>query len=351
MSCKLCKDHKADKRGSHIASLFIIASMLANEGKARVKGITAVVSSSSLLNVHFERGVLPEKINDLFGRDLTDNEIQNNLNPLVQDYFLCTNCEDKLQRLEDLVASEVYSKLDTFNKQSVKGNSIIQLLPFHYKALQLLLLSIVWRGSVVQYANFELRPPLEEKIRIKLIHLLSLEKSKLIASINEDIETEDEFVMLTCLQSDIGNSESKTGNIVNFYNIANSPYYITINEFVICLYDNDKSVNATPQGYFGFEKNFTPALVKELNGSNSLLLIEQINWLEWLRNMFKESSKEFMEYYRRLFVDLYKEVTKTDPTDSIVDRFMFKLGDSEDRGDRYTHHHFAEVALGVIKGL
>lgn len=100
--CALCRIAEADKTGSHLAPNFMIHGMFSFDGKGRRN---REISMRDGLNsgermIYYGPEVSPEAINSDRGRDLTDEELEENVNNLVCDNLFCKSCEDRFGTLE-----------------------------------------------------------------------------------------------------------------------------------------------------------------------------------------------------------------------------------------------------------
>lgn len=73
--CELCKQNKADKKGSHIIPNFLIQSSFAKNGKEG-RGNEMIFPINIVSDFRFGRNVLPERIHEVIGRELKDEEIE-----------------------------------------------------------------------------------------------------------------------------------------------------------------------------------------------------------------------------------------------------------------------------------
>ena len=105
--CALCREAEADKTGSHLAPNFMIHGMFSFDGKGRRN---REISMRDYLNtsermVYYGPEVSPDAINADHGGDLTDEELEENVNNLVCDYLFCKACEDRFGILETYYAT------------------------------------------------------------------------------------------------------------------------------------------------------------------------------------------------------------------------------------------------------
>lgn len=100
--CALCREAEADKTGSHLAPNFMIHGMFSFDGKGRRN---REISMRDHLNtsermVYYGPEVSPDAINADHGGDLTDEELEENVNNLVCDHLFCNTCENRFEILE-----------------------------------------------------------------------------------------------------------------------------------------------------------------------------------------------------------------------------------------------------------
>lgn len=139
--CALCRQAEADKTGSHLAPNFMIHSMFSFDGKGKRY---REISMRDDLNtgerqIYYGAEVSPEAIDADHGGDLTDEELEENVNNLVCDNLFCKRCEDRFGILETYYSS-FYS-----NWKHEEVNSRVAYLFW---------LSVFWRMCVGRMAIF-----------------------------------------------------------------------------------------------------------------------------------------------------------------------------------------------------
>lgn len=165
--CELCKQNKADKKGSHIIPNFLIQSSFAENGKEG-RGNEMIFPINIVSDFRFGRNVLPERIHEVIGRELKDEEIEKNVKtpiPYVKDYFLCTDCEKRLGGIETLYAESI-------SKAHSKNDYLENPIPPHLS--HLFWLSVIWRISVTNFGFKFQEAHIEEDIRDILNNTLSI---------------------------------------------------------------------------------------------------------------------------------------------------------------------------------
>ena len=85
--CSLCRNALADKTGSHLAPNFMIHGMFSFDGKGRRNREIAMRDGLNWGErmIYYGSEVSPEAINADHGGDLTDEELDENVNNLVCD--------------------------------------------------------------------------------------------------------------------------------------------------------------------------------------------------------------------------------------------------------------------------
>ena len=106
--CCLCRQNNANQTGSHILPFSLIKEAVNQEGKiSRDFEIAYSMSKNEFDENYFGRNVTPEKIKEEVGKEMTDKDVSQNINPFIKDNFLCSFCEKRLEKLESLFASSV----------------------------------------------------------------------------------------------------------------------------------------------------------------------------------------------------------------------------------------------------
>lgn len=350
--CKLCNENVADKTNSHIYSLFIIASCLTDEGKARDREIFGVNSQSSLSKFYLGRDVTPERIQELLGRQLSDSEIERNSNPFTMDHFLCTNCENRIQRLEDIVAKEVYNDIGKIENKHKDGKSYKPLSENKYYYLKYLFFSIIWRASVTKSGTFNLPINFEDRLKRMLTVNLSLNPDELKANILRSKEEIDYYPFVIFCQHDINNGEKKLNNFVNMYPYTSAPFYATINEFIICFYYKRKSLKNLPQKYFGLENLFSQSEFKAVDYSKAIRVLSEIEWNSWRDEVAKAGGKLLLLTIQNLFIQIHQGLYNQKPSHLILSGFMNKIVfDEEYSLGKYSVSHFSKVSWEYLNDL
>jgi len=241
-NCLLCKNAPADKTNSHIIPFFLIKTLVNEEGKTgRDKEVSFQIGSDNT-DVYFGRSVSTDAINETLGRDLTEEDIEKNINHYTQDNFLCSNCEKRLSYLESY-----YSKKGEINNLS-KGlvtNEVEVNLSFLFWA------SILWRISITDFPGPKLNLKEEKKLR-------NILNSCLGNSIEETKEkTQQNILLLKGFQTIIlfdPNGGNPTEKVCLAHPFHRFPYSLIINDYVVFFYFKSSHFNSLKQSLWGYEK-------------------------------------------------------------------------------------------------
>jgi hypothetical protein len=341
--CTLCKKDESLRKGSHVIPMFIISNLLSKEGKARDKEIGGTLSSKGFNQFTIGRDVSIEMIEELFGRELDDEDLKSNTNPFIFDYFLCNNCENRLGRIEDLVATEFYQKIKFLPIVKMQNGNFILLSKDQNSSVRLFFLSILWRASITNYGDFSLPNELNEKIRIILDSILSLDKNELKGNLKKQEDAIKQFTMCIIAQDPNDNSD-RTENFVNFDPDAFKPYFCTLNEFIIGIYSNNLSFNKPINKYLGVENIIYKSFFKNEKYEGKILVVS--NWQNIKENTKKKMAKIQFEKYSRYFSEIYLQKNNQTPTPIQIKDFMDELINGSDYTlDKYSVRKFAEVAI------
>ena len=145
--CALCRVNDADEVGSHLAPNFIIHKAFSFDGKGkRDHEISYLIHlNDPAESTYYARDVRRENIVNDLGHEMTDEELEQNINNLVYDNLFCKRCEKRFGILET-----EYSRFYNDGKM------------INARAAYLFWLSVFWRMSVGHMAiDMDIRDELE----------------------------------------------------------------------------------------------------------------------------------------------------------------------------------------------
>jgi len=340
MMCKLCKNKEADQTGAHIFNFALIREIYnPKDNKNRGKEIVYGISTKDFLNVYFGNGIQPEEIQQLKGRDLTDEEIEKNCNPFTVDNIWCRECEGKFKVLEDYFMDNLYLKLRNQNKVDNYNSSVIRLYIY----------SLYWRVSVTNYCNFKLSDKEESKLRSLLLYNAKgkVEETIELAGLNSrQIKKMPLIFNYQEPQDDI------TEHII-LADLRRNPYLLIINNVAFQLFFKDKLGQCEKKYYFGlndfgdFKKsinlNEEKLKITQINKSQSKDILNKVNFI-----IAKQKTSDF----KKLFIETHLHFFRVFPLDELIRSFMAKL--TNDRGKlahNYSFEHFVRTMYDFFADL
>lgn len=218
--CMLCRKKMADKTGSHMVPHFLIAKVFSYDGSTHRDKVMVQVDNLSEGNQghYFGAQVYGDTISEIIGRELTDEEVDNEIhktNALTIDYIFCKDCEDKFSVLESYYADILRGKIKDYPPA----------IPY------LFWISVMWRMSVGKMGTV-LETRHEEALRKILNSCLSLTRDGVVTegsrmghcaySLYEADDTRDEALGILGSHSPTIPYQALIGGfLINFYmNVA-----------------------------------------------------------------------------------------------------------------------------------
>lgn len=235
-NCLLCKENKANKKGSHIVPHFLLKRIENVDGKTGRDYELGFSIGEFNTDSHFGRAIQPEILEDVYGK-LSDNEIEKNQHPLVVDYVFCSSCETRFSKIEN-----EYSK--TLKKYSEKeyDSGIPAELGFLFWA------SILWRMSINKKSGVQLTKNENEILRRVLNRCLT----DTIATIDiKSMRTSKDLKKISYKLFRSPNYTDKHTTFLLLHPKFRNPYTLIINEFILL---------------FSFKNNFNDYLIKDCFG-------------------------------------------------------------------------------------
>jgi len=139
MKCKLCESNDLDNTGSHYITESIARTAVSEEGKkGRDNEIMYSFSISTLGQKFIGRNICADKIQELNGREMSDEEIEENENMLIDFNLVCRSCEKKFNPIETSFITEILrSKIEKHITES-----LLELDDRDYKVKSISVLSV-----------------------------------------------------------------------------------------------------------------------------------------------------------------------------------------------------------------
>jgi hypothetical protein len=227
--CKLCQDDPLENVGSHIFTESIIRTALNQDGytKRGDKEIIYEISPEKIGLDFVGSGVLPEKIEQITGKQLSEDDIEQNKNPFINRNLVCRKCERRFGYVESEFSSKIYSKIVKKHNAELKEDSCNYILFENDKWLGLQFVIInVWRASASNYSDWKLHHEHEEYLRQFILSTTADDVATIIAKTIENKDSIKDFHFV--LNYFIQESENFTENGV-LIDTWENPYFILLN--------------------------------------------------------------------------------------------------------------------------
>jgi hypothetical protein len=226
--CLLCKENEANKTNSHWIPAAMIKSMV---GKRNVEESYQFSNyQKDKLDVYYGRGNLKN----------TDPTIKQNHYSL--DYIFCSDCEEKLGKLESKVIPIIQDDIRLENKKAnykeliaKNGQTYKECLKLDNHIYRLFFYSVIWRYSLIYRLEDDIELISEEKEEELRIILEEYMNENL-----KDISTDVPDLSFQVYTAD--SFEDKTEGTVYSEDIYNDPLLIFANEYIILFYENGYAV-------------------------------------------------------------------------------------------------------------
>ncbi len=321
--CCLCKNNHPDNKGSHVVPLSILRNLVSKEsGNLRNRETSFTLSSLRNSSIYLgPQMTTPEKMTEIVGRVLTDEELSEQSNQFIRAYFLCTPCEKRFSVLEGFYSDKLLKTVNDF-RTSTKN---IDQITNNEDAYALFFLSVVWRMSVTSLANFKLTAQIENEIRAVLNDVLSEDKKQLLSNIAKAKEI---IMSWPIIYGIADTSIDEVYNVVTCEPNNNAPYSLIINEYILLIYLNEEFTKISPQSFFGLEN-----LVTHDNISNSKrLTLVKVTAQEYNQACEKLNDKILQQYFndgKFIFIEMYKKKKGEAPSEQLVNKciaFVWREG-------------------------
>lgn len=224
--CALCLENEATETNTHYLTDFITKRALNENGSNdRGKTLSFDKSTNNPFTTLSFKGISQEKLFEVLGREVTDEEIEKNKveTDFSVDRVFCPGCEKRFGTIETAFANKFLSKLRM--NASLEKASVVEFKK-DIKLFRLFWLMQVWRTAICT-EEVNLSADCSEKLR-KLIY----------EGLNANESEVKEFPLSITLLYSGTNAEDQTANDVGYSN-DKCPILIYMNEFVIQFYEDE----------------------------------------------------------------------------------------------------------------
>ena len=346
--CKLCNEREADKSGSHLITDYILRSMLVDgDTRRRSDRIISNRIDTFGTDLFLGRDINQDKVNELLGRDISDEELARNINHYTVDKIFCSACEDRFSHLESIFKTDVYDEIQSIDTTD-KSVGLSEDKTFVFKLFRL---SIFWRCSVVKFDTFSLDSKSERRIGSILNESLgnSVNDTKeLIKKNSSKINSEVLGVLY------VQNTDDYLSNIVFCNPFLNMPYQLVINDFYLFYYSKQGHVNAIKQSMYKLDNLFKIDDYVNLNNCVTIKIgiIPEKNFKDSRSYIYGLKTSSFLKNNIELFKDAYSLVLGESPSSEAIGSFVDDLVNKDDINvfERYkTDRILLKIKENIIK--
>lgn len=350
--CALCQANQATKKNSHILPHFLIKTAINKEGsKLRDYELTYSISENEFVDIFFGRSITLDTIEEYKGRELNEEELAKT-NPFAEDDLFCPACENKISKIEEYYAHQVYHPLLKKNftglKSDKKGNRIAQFDKVSQEIVLLFVYSIFFRCAVAKYHGFRLK-----KWERKFRKILNLYLDDSIEKIQQRLKAKAEkFLYLPFINTFFERPEGDdpTKGFVTILH-TETPYFIYLNEITFHLYMKEKQVGKSSASLFGLND-----IISHLEVINIRLQPFQVNiigeekYKKVLNVAFESMANRQMKFIKEAFIEVHKSIFRASPSLELIAYFVHIMLTQEiNQGERYGRESMAQAMFTSCK--
>ncbi len=284
--CCLCRTMPANKTGSHMVPNFLTHPTFSWDGKGKRfhEALNHDFLNASERNCRFYGREVPDWRFALGERkkEITEEDIENNINQLEYDNEFCSHCEDRFGVLES-----AYS-------QFYNG----QLKKIHPRVAYLFWLSVLWRmsmGSMSIFMDMNDELPLR-----KLLDDNMLDTTKKIEDSNTDL---GEW-KYTIFRAE-GLRDGDKG--ILGYRKESSPYVVMYNDLVMVFFHENPADAELTIGPINVQRE----MLNDWHGAEKATKVDR-RWFWNVRDWFDESSYEFYDPAREAALRTIREMERSE---------------------------------------
>jgi hypothetical protein len=330
MNCLFCRKREANQTGSHILTSSLISHCINEPGKrGRNKELMFGISQDGETDLYVGREISIEKIEDVKGRDMTDEELQANNNELVIDNIYCRECEALFAKIENEFSKSLLGRLRNGEKD-IEENILLRL----YFLIQ------IWRLSTVKYNDWALEKDYEENLR-ETLYTACNSYPELSDEISERINSIP--IIIHHLETEEG---KESDNIVGVPDEIN-PYVFFLCDFILQLFPGGLP-EELPSPH-GINDGFGAEVIQVSEDTIVVNHISNAHRKSIVKSVFQGQAGPALKSYIGQFV---KTATKNGIVISgeLIAQFVRELVSEPDVqiSERYSQERVKEVILRII---
>ncbi len=358
LKCRLCKNNDASSIGSHIFNRELINWTINSDGTSNKTDNEALftIRPGQGTSTFFGRKIGNDKVEKILGREMTDDEIETNKtqHTYVKKYFLCVNCENRLERVERYFMNNVYTKIKegTFTAKSIMQDlDVVTFDTVNLELARLYIYSLVWRGLESKISLCYSPKWHKEVLRNILDENLHLDINTAIQNANQNRGFINRFPMIV---SYLTTTQDASENFI-FIAKSNCPYFFLIGDISIQLFFKNQSVLCHQHKLFGMRLfNKHTDIVNKGNSKFKISVIsEPFRKNVLLRKLacfaveseFLETKKDILSVWQKIFNKI--------PSKKVVNKLAAEVlieysDDSVPIGIRYSPKRKIEIYMRKI---
>lgn len=330
-------------KNAHIIPHFLIKTATNEDGSTeRDRELVFSIGSTDFVDVFFGRDISVEKIVEMQGKEMSDQQIEEQVHPFTMDNVICRTCEKKLSILEGYVADQIYAPMNEgarITKSTLKsGRACYELSSLQNSLYDLLVYSIFWRCSVAQFNGFRLHQKVESTIREYLNDYLNLdieEVKRKFARGNSQIYP----IISTFSEKD--EDYDTTGNLIIALK-SRFPYFVIANNMTFQLFEKEKQIKASVQHLYGLYRIISRSDYLDFNSAKNKVAILSVNENKQIvGNIYQEKAQDKNQFFRSAFNRMHKSIFHLEaPIELVQIFFRMFIFDETPLAARYTRENF-----------
>lgn len=335
--CNLCKKNDANKTGSHIVPHFLLKRIENIEGKTGRGYEIGFTIGRLKAESHFGMSVQPETLEETYG-EITNDDISNNTNPLIVDNFFCSDCEERLAKIENLYAMTI-RKVEKTNYQSgiSSGNGI------------LFWASIFWRLSVNGKNGIQLTENQNEFLRNILDTFLPRKNGEFNNELftSSDIVQNVSYKIMRC-----HNNEKDDSKWMLFHPEFIDSFCLFIDEFVIIFSLNGSFEEIKKKDCFGINKLILKSPTNKSIGEEIIKPFDRSIFIKYTEKAIQKINYIFIQglfdYFDRIHVELGGKGNKM-PMELKMEIIKKITSEEKKIGRKYNREEIVKSTYEVLK--
>jgi hypothetical protein len=348
MKCLLCNRNEADQTGAHIFPAWLTATAFDKNGRTRDYEVIYSISPSKLSMPYFGKSVQPEKISEQIGRELTDQEIQEQQNNLIVNNLWCRTCERRFKIVEDYFLEYVDRQINDFSKCNNTG--ILELKDANKYIIRLFLYSLIFRAYISEKFGFFLIQKTYNKLKHFLDYYIKNDLNSTTNFIASD-SYKDQILKFPIRLFKTENEPSDSKGWIFIHDRHWKPYCFILNNYFMQFYGKGNRANFKPESFFGISSIITrmPSIRNYKENIFKIGLLNKEAGKEVIKKYTDFLMKIQMHFFTNRFVSIFKRKFKYLPNEFTKKLFLKELIDNDlPMGNKYTNDKFIEAFRRTI---